>query len=206
MQNCASGVEFCTLDLGPLDWFSHLEGDERSLKGVHEEAGRPGTAQEAATRWVQAVMDDADLLAAWPLTDPVLRLVLAQDWVWTNRHHPKIGFDASWDELARALAAVPPASELWDAFAGELVARWRKTWNDLSARTWKPWDQPEVVGLDLEMVTFLESDGGEPVSFQPGRSALARRFAMRHSDDGWQLASVNGDLMFVPGWPPSLEV
>ncbi len=53
-------------------------------------------------------MDDGDLIAAWPLTDPVLRLVLAQDWVWTNRHHPAIGEDRSWEELARGLAAVPP--------------------------------------------------------------------------------------------------
>lgn len=171
-----------------------------------EEVDRPETAQEAAARWVKAVMDDGDMLAAWPLTDPVLRLVLAQDWVWTNRHHPKIGFDTSWDEVARGLAAVPPAHELWDAFADELVLRWRKTWSGFSARTWRAWDEPEVIGLDLEMVTFLESPDGGPVRFQPGRSALARRFAMRHADEGWQLASVSGDQMFVPGWPPSLEV
>ncbi len=151
-------------------------------------------------------MDDGELLAAWPLTDPVLRLVLAQDWVWTHRHHPKIGHDRSWDELARGLAALPPVSELWDAFADELVSRWQKTWEGLSARTWGAWDSPEVVGLDLEMVTFLERDGDRLVRFEPGRSATARRFAMRHTDQGWLVAGVSGDQLFVPGWPPSLEV
>lgn len=151
-------------------------------------------------------MDDGELLAAWPLTDPVLRLVLAQDWVWTHRHHPKIGHDRSWDELARGLAALPPVSELWDAFADELVSRWQKTWEGLSPRTWGAWDSPEVVGLDLEMVTFLERDGDRPVRFEPGRSATARRFAMRHTDQGWLVAGVSGDQLFVPGWPPSLEV
>jgi hypothetical protein len=157
-------------------------------------------------RWVRAVMDDGDLAAAWPLTDPVLRLVLAQDWVWTNRHHPAIGHDRSWDDLARGLAAIPPDHQLWDAFARELISRWQKMWAGFSTRTWRPWDQPELLGLDLEMVTFLESDGSGPVRFEPGRSATARRFAMRHGADGWQLAGVNGDQLFAPGWPPSLEV
>ena len=164
------------------------------------------TAQETAARWVKAVMDDGDLTAAWPLTDPVLRLVLAQDWVWTNRHHPAIGEDRSWEELAQGLAAIPPDDQLWDAFTRELLSRWHKMWAGFSSRSWLAWDQPEVVALDLEMVTFLESDGGSPVRFEPGRSALARRFAMRHSRDGWRLAGVNGDQLFVPGWPPSLEV
>ena len=160
----------------------------------------------AATRWVEAIMDRGDLRAGWPLTDPTLRLVLAQDWVWTHRHHPTIGHDRSWDELARGLAALPPAAELWGPFAEELIGRWQKTWSGLSAITWATWDQPEVVGLDLEMVTFMERDGDRPVRFEPGRSAFARRFVMRHTDQGWQVAGVNGDQLFVPGWPPSLEV
>jgi hypothetical protein len=164
------------------------------------------TPQEAATRWVEAVMDREDLAAAWPLTDPTLRLVLAQDWVWMHRHHPTIGHDTSWDEVARGLAACPPEHPLWEAFAEELVSRWRKIWAGFSAGTWAAWQEPEVVGLDLEMVTFLESDGLRPVRFEPGRSALARRFALRHTGDGWRLASVSGEQMFVPGWPPSLEV
>ncbi len=164
------------------------------------------TPQEAATRWVKAVMDDGDLRAAWPLTDPVLRLVLALDWVWSHRHHPTIGHDRSWEEIARGLAAVPPRHELWDAFVAELLERWRKMWTGFSSTGWVAWDQPEVVGLDLEIVTFLERDGDRPVRFEPGRSGLARRFALRHTSEGWQVAGVSGDQMFVPGWPPSLEV
>lgn len=170
-----------------------------------DEERTPETPQEVAVRWVKALMDDRDVVAAWKLTDPTLRLVLAQDWVWTNRHHPKIGHDRSWDDLARGLAAVPPEHELWDAFARELLTRYHKMWAGFSSRTWATWDEPEVVDLDLEIVTFLESDGG-PVRFEPGRSALARRFALRHTDDGWRVASVSGGQMFVPGWPPSLEV
>ena len=166
----------------------------------------PGSPQAAAGRWVEAVMDDGDLAAAWPITDPVLRLVLAQDWVWTHRHRPMIGHGVDWDVMARGLAACPSEHPLWDRFAGELVERWHHIWKGFSARTWAAWHEPEVVDLDVEVVTFLESPGGEPVRFEPGRSAFARRFAMRHTTDGWLVASVNGDQMFVPGWPPSLEV
>ena len=150
-------------------------------------------------------MDEGDLAAAWPLTDPTLRLVLAQDWVWTHRHRPLMRQEHDWDLLARSLAACPPVHRLWPDLESELITRWHAIWKGFSARTWAAWDQPEVVGLDLEMVTFMESDG-EPVRFEPGRSAFARRFAVRHSEDGWRVASVNGDQMFVPGWPPSPEV
>jgi hypothetical protein len=165
-----------------------------------------GTPQEVAMAWVRAVMDDADLEAAWPLTDPTLRLVLAQDWVWTYRHHSMIGHNRDWEALAQGLAACPPDHPLWERFAEELLSRWQHIWKGFNATTWRAWDEPEVIALDLEMVTFLESDGGEPVRFEPGRSAFARRFAMRHTDDGWKLASINGDQMFLPGWPPSLGV
>ncbi len=166
----------------------------------------PDSPQAAALRWVKAVMDDGDLRAAWPLTDAVLRLVLAQDWVWTHRHQPLIGRGVDWDVIARGLAACPSEHPLWGRFADELVERWHHIWKGFSARTWAPWDQPEVVDLDVEMVTFLEATDGRRVRFEPGRSAFARRFALRHTPDGWKLASVNGDQMFVPGWPPSLEV
>ena len=165
----------------------------------------PRSPQATALRWVEAIMDDGDLAAAWPLTDPVLRLVLAQDWVWMHRHQPMIGHGVDWDVMARGLAACPPGHPLWDRFAAELIERWQHIWMGFSARTWAPWDQPEVLDLDVEVVTFLESHG-EPVRFEPGRSAFARRFALRHSPEGWLVASVNGDQMFVPGWPPSLEV
>ena len=87
-----------------------------------------------------------------------------------------------------------------------MISRWHTIWKGFSARTWRLATEPEVIGLDLEMVTFLESEDEYRVRFEPGRSAFARRFAMRHTDQGWMLASVNGDQMFVPGWPPSLEV
>jgi hypothetical protein len=169
-----------------------------------------GSPQAAAMTWVEAVMDRGDLAAAWPATDPQLRLVLAQDWVWNHRHDPAIGHDADWDAIAHGLAAVPPEDPLWDRFASDVVAVWQRTWKDFSADTWGVWDQPEVLDLDLEMVTFVERDSAahpaesSELPMRPGHSTFTRRFAMRHTPQGWQVASVNGDQLFEPGWPPRL--
>ncbi len=150
-----------------------------------------GTPQAAALAWVRAVVDERDLAAAWARTDPVLRLVLAQDWVWNHRHDPAVGHDADWDAVARGLAASPSDHPLWERFETELLAMWERTWKGFGSDTWDVVDAPEVLDLDLEIVTFVEKE-----------AALARRFAMRHTPDGWLVASVNGDQLFEPGWPP----
>ena len=170
----------------------------------------PGTPQAAARAWVEAVMDRGDLARAWELTDPTLRLVLAQDWVWSHRHElvrAEGGSgghfdDDAWDGIARGLASAPSEHALWDRFSADTIAMWQQIWKGFSTRTWRISDQPEVLGLDLEMVTFVETgDGGEPDSRQ---YALARRFAMVHTDSQWLVASINGDRLFRPGWPPTL--
>lgn len=153
----------------------------------------PGTPQAAAVAWAEAVMTGDDLLAVWPATDPTLRLVLAQDWVWNHRHDPAIGHDRDWDEIARGLASMPPDHPLWDRFASDLIGMWQRTWNEFEPSTWDVKPQPEVLDLDLEMVTFVDRASG-----------LARRFAMRHGPEGWLVASVNGEQLFEPGWPPRL--
>ena len=171
----------------------------------------PGTPQAAARAWVEAVMDRGDLVRAWELTDPTLRLVLAQDWVWNHRHDlvrtdgTDGGHDADdegWDDVALGLASFRSKHPLWDRFAGDTIGMWQQIWKGFSARTWRVSDQPEVLGLDLEMVTFVEAGGdGEA---QPRHYAFARRFAMIHTESGWRVASINGDQLFLPGWPPTL--
>ncbi len=147
-------------------------------------------------------MDQGDLDEAWPLTDPTLRLVLVQDWIWAHRHHPWVGHGRDWDGLAKSLAAARPDHALWPRFTAELLELWHKIWKGFSTLTWKPLDTPEIVGLDLETVTFVEIAASASGAT---RSSFARRFALRHTDNGWQVASINGDQMFIPGWPPSME-
>ncbi len=162
----------------------------------------PLTAQAVATAWVEAVMDEGDLDRAWPLTHATLRLVLVQDWIWAHRHQKWLGHGSDWDGLATRLAAERSDHPLWSRFSAELLELWQKIWKGFSTLTWESLDDPEVVGLDLETVTFVETETAQTAS---QRYSFARRFALRHSDVGWQVASINGDQMFVPGWPPSLE-
>ena len=155
------------------------------------EPSAPESPQAAAAAWVDQVLRQHDLGAAWPATDHQLRLVLAQDWVWNHRHDPAVGHDQDWDEIATGLVAGPGAHALWDRFAGELVDTWERTWRGFGTDAWTVQDTPEVLDLDLEIVTFAEPETG-----------LTRRFVLRHDHDRWLVASVTGDQLFEPGWPP----
>jgi hypothetical protein len=155
------------------------------------DAAPPESPQAAATAWVEHVLARRDLAAAWPATDPQLRLVLAQDWVWNHRHDPSIGHNSDWDEIATGLVDGPGAHPLWDRFAADLLATWEQTWRGFASDAWTVRDVPEVLDLDLEIVTFVEKD-----------TALARRFVLRHSGGRWLVLSVSGDQLFEPGWPP----
>lgn len=165
----------------------------RSTLGAMAAPPDAGTPQAAAAAWAEAVMSGADLRGVWPATDPTLRLVLAQDWVWSHRHDPAIGHDRDWEAIARGLAADPPDQPLWDRFAADVTGTWQRTWKGFDPSGWDIRPGPEIVDLDLEMVTFVERN-----------TAITRRFAMRHKPGGWFVASVNGDQLFEPGWPPRL--
>ena len=149
------------------------------------------TPQAAAQAWIDDVLHGRDLAAAWPATDPQLRLVLAQDWVWNHRHDPAIGHDHDWDEIATGLAAGPGQHALWDRFAGDLVKLWEQTWRGFGTDAWTVRQEPEILDLDLEVVTFVEQE-----------TSLTRRFVLRHAGGRWLVAGVNGDQLFEPGWPP----
>ncbi|MCA1691460.1 MAG: hypothetical protein ABR540_10000 [Acidimicrobiales bacterium] len=166
----------------------------------------PGTPQAAALEWVEAVMERRDLAAAWPLTDATLRLVLAQDWVWNHRHDLEAGSDHEWDAIGRGLAECPSTHALWERFAQDTVTHWQTIWKGFTPRTWSVSEAPEVLDLDWEMVTFVETGepGAQADAVPATVTAFTRRFAMLHTDDGWRVASINGHQMFRPGWPPTL--
>ncbi len=156
------------------------------------------TPRAVATAWVDAVMDRGDLGAAWRLTDPTLRLVLAQHWVFTHSHDPAVGGRDGWDGLARGLAAWPSAHPLWDRFATDRVGRWREFWAGFNTRTWSIRDRHEPLGDDLEVVSFVETGGGG----RPKRP-VARRLAVRRTAEGWLVAGLDGSALSQPGWPPT---
>jgi hypothetical protein len=167
------------------------------------QAPAPGSPQASALAWLEAAMDRRDLAAAWAITDPTLRLVLAQEWMWRRGSEQLLSDGEERDAVAAALAASSEHA-LWDRFAAEVTGEWQRAWKGFSARTWRAWNQPEVVSLDLEMVTLVETGGAE-VAGDPRRASFTRRFLVRHTADGWLVAGLTGEHVFRPGWPPAPE-
>lgn len=157
-------------------------------------------AVAAARAWVRTVMDERDLEAAWPLTDPPLRKVLAQHWILSSSPDV-VGPPEQWEALADRLAASPPVHPLWPQFARERLARWREFWQGFSAVTWGVKDRTEF-RPGVVVVTFVEPRG-KLMTLRPGPPLEFRRLAVRHTPRGWLLAGVDGSNLFRPGWPPT---
>lgn len=166
-----------------------------------DEAPAPG-ARAVAVAWVRAAMDDRDLAAAWTLTEPDLRLVLAQHWVLSHHEDVElVGLPENFELLAAGLAADPPSASQWGTFATERLRRWRQYWPGFSAVTWDLRDEPESPRPGLEVVTFIEP--GRKLQLTPGSPITYRRLAVRAQGDGtWLVAGVDGANLFRPGWPP----
>ncbi len=62
---------------------------------------------------------------------------------------------------------------------------------------------PRPIGLDLELVLMIPTDG-EVMQFEgPTLVDNALPFVMRLEIDGWRVAAL-GDRLPMPGWPPDL--
>ena len=146
-------------------------------------------------------MDRGDLAAAWALTDPDLRLVLAQHWILSRQDDPEVaGQDR--DDLARALAASPPEHPLWKRFSSERLGRWRQFWGDFGTQRWDVTEERQELSPGLEVVTFMEKHRLLGWA-KPGPPPTTRRFAVRSTPAGWLVAGLDGSALFRPGWPPT---
>jgi hypothetical protein len=142
----------------------------------------PGGPVEGAHPWLEAVFDDHNFDAAWRVMDENLRLVIAQDWVWSNRNHPHVRFSPR-DEIARRRAGADTTHPLWRAFAaihlnklldiGYDRARWR-------AATW-----PRPVAPGYELVLFIDTGGEQVVFDRPQDTYVDLKLLMRHDGERW---------------------
>jgi len=157
--------------------------------------------EAVAVAWVEAAMESGDLRRAWELTDPDLRLVLAQHWIMSHYDAPEVAAEDP-EALAAALAASPSAHRLWDDFASQRLRRWRQHWGNFNTRTWGTADERQVLQPGIEIVTFMERHRLLDWA-KPGSPAVTRRFAMRSTPSGWLVAGLDGSALFRPGWPPT---
>ena len=160
-----------------------------------------GGPDEVAVAWVEAAMDRGDLRRAWELTDPELRLVLAQHWILSRQDDPEVTACEP-DDLAQGLASSPPAHPLWERFASQRLRRWRQHWGRFSTQTWGVTDERQQVAPGIEVVTFMEKHRLLGWA-KPGSPPAMRRFAVRSAPEGWLVAGLDGSALFRPGWPPA---
>lgn len=155
----------------------------------------------AALQWLDAIFHD-DLRAAWAKTEPNLRLVLAQAFLWANRTHPHTsGYDL--DEGAAALAGLSFDHDLWPSFEATQLREFHEAFDAFFSEPYGAASRPRPVGLDFEIVKFVRTESDEP-EFVVGPTLVeAQVFLLRATSDGWLVAGQGVDAPPEPGWPPT---
>src|SRR5205807_862622 len=95
--------------------------------------------------WASRSSESARMAAAWAMTDPRLRLVRSQAWIWNNRKDADIAAVGR-DELARALAQERPDHPLWGDFAATEVHQMTGVYGTFRPENWGASSGPSAVG------------------------------------------------------------
>jgi hypothetical protein len=107
----------------------------------------------AALEWMRLVVEEGDLRAAWPLTDPPFRWRQAMRWVGANVQHPALaGRDLK--ALVDELASESPDDDLFDAFSDNYIDAMREATANYPARVsdWSAASKPRLIAPDYEKV------------------------------------------------------
>jgi hypothetical protein len=153
----------------------------------------------AAGTWLALVLA-GNLREAWPKTDPNLRVVLAQAWLWANREHPEVT-PYERDDAAASLAGLTFDHDLWLPFEETQLGEIRGWAGDFNLKDWGAASHPRLVPPDRELVMFIRT-GGEVLTFEePTFVEGALTMLMRHAPSGWLVAGFSDEAP-EPGWPP----
>ena len=155
---------------------------------------------KAAQAWIEAIQLGR-YEAAWAMTDPRLRLVRAQAWVWNNRKDTDI-LACDRDDLARALAEERPDHPLWGDFAATEVHQMTGVYGTFRSENWGASSGPSTAGPDYALVLFGHLSG-DPLILTDAPPVFSLVFLMHAAGRGWVLASFS-DVLPTPGWPPKL--
>lgn len=157
-----------------------------------------GSPVPAAWKWLQLVIVVGDISAAWPLTDPNLRLALVQEVLGDT-------FDQSagpWvlDQHAWALAQDQPTHPDWSSVQDRILGFLRAHWQ--SERPPGEWGalRPRVIDASHELVLFMpEPPEGNRLPASGFADTYPILMAMREAQ--WLVAGFL-DRPPTPGWPP----
>lgn len=157
----------------------------------------PGGPAAAAGEWFAAIVDRADLVAAWALTDHPLRLALAQSWLMNTQQSVD---DRSRDRVAAGIAD-GNGSDYWGEFAEWRLTRWREqTFKPFVEQGWGLVSIPEMAGPDVEFVRLAPGRQGRELA--AGEPVLVQTLTVRLVRGSWLMAGI-GRTLAIPGWPPT---
>jgi hypothetical protein len=157
----------------------------------------------AASQWLDLVLSGR-LPDAWQNTDPELRLVLAQAWLWANRERLNVkAYDR--EEAASALAGLTFEHDLWPAYEETQVQEAREKWGESTTRI-GALRVARVSSRQTVSWCFSRLRGGEILTLD-GPTLLDNVIPvlMRSMPEGWLVAGFS-DQRPQPGWPPSAPV
>lgn len=154
---------------------------------------------QSAWDWLERVVVDGDLMAAWPLTEKNLRMCLVQQVLWARSSGPSAD---EWvlDQHAWALSQEEPNHPEWATVQEEVLSALRAKWE--SAPPPDQWGaiRPRVVDGKHELVLFLpDVPSGQRVPAD-GRADVFP-LLMERAEGRWLVAGFL-DKPPTPGWPP----
>jgi hypothetical protein len=161
-----------------------------------------GGSVQAAAAWLGLILGERNLDAAWPATDPNMRLAIAQGWLFKRGEATDTR-----DELARSLAEAPSSAELWPTFSNGVLDAFADNWPFFDYEGyWGVIDMPEPIAVDgLELVCFAMIEGAPPgvIEVEAGEPWAVLPLLMRSTGEGWLVAGVSQSGPPMPGWPPT---
>ncbi|WP_422116534.1 TIGR02391 family protein [Brachybacterium sp. UNK5269] len=155
----------------------------------------------AAWAFLEPFYEQADLISAWPMVDPQLRLCWAQWWISANEAALEAeGY--SREEVADAFVRQAGAHPLWEQFERVVLRDFRAAM-PLHPDTWGIGAAERVIDSSTEVLYVLRNIPANGV-WQPGESQETVPLVMRHSAGRWRLLNLGYEQVPEPGWPPAL--
>ncbi len=156
---------------------------------------------KAAWAFLQPFYEQADLISAWLVVDPQLRLCWAQWWISANERDLEAdAYDR--EEVAHALVRQAGAHPLWEHFERVVLRDFRAA-NPLNPATWGIGTAERVLDSTTEVLYVLREVPASGV-WQPGETQEVVPLVMRHSAGRWRLVNLGCEEVPEPGWPSAL--
>lgn len=160
-----------------------------------------GSAVAAGRAYLKAV-NEGDIEEVWICTEPTLRLVLTQAWVYANGQHSDL-ISLDQEKLAQDLASLTTPCSFQDEFFATQLREMQDAFQMYDDDQWGAAEKPRHFGLDYELVIYMET-GGDSLIFQEGMSPPAIPLLMRRIASSWKVANFHAAYP-IPGWPPTSE-